>query len=78
MNDKNTYRIGFYVEVEVEAIDGVDAIHIANAACGWPGYFQPPLKPIKHTQSTRRGIVSASVTRSEGLMIKQMRKDDDS
>lgn len=29
------FRVGYYVEVEVEAGDAVDAIHVADGALGW-------------------------------------------
>lgn len=64
------YRIAFHVQVEVEAVDPMDAIHIANMACRWPGDYQPPTSPIDH--QTPDGVYSVAVRRSQALMIKEL------
>jgi len=70
-SDRQTYRIGFWVLVDAEGADAHDAIVAANGACGWPGDFQPPLRPIEHTGSVNRQPVTAKVIRSEALMVKE-------
>lgn len=74
-SDKKVYQIGFYVKVEVEAVDEIDAIHIANAACDWPGDWQPPSAPIKHTGTIYKKPVEAEIVRSQALMVKAVDHD---
>lgn len=68
---KVRWRVGFYVEVEVEAYEG-EAAMMAEAACQWPGNWSPPREPITHLGELMRKPVEATVLRSQALMVKRV------
>ena len=69
---KQRWRVGFYVEVEVDAYEG-EAVLTANAACDWPGDWSPPRLPTTHDGVLSRQPVTARVIRSQALMVKEHR-----
>lgn len=68
---KRLMRVGFYVEVEVEAWPQ-EAHILAEAACGWPGDWRPPHDPVEVEGPFDGGrvTVKARILRSQALMVK--------
>lgn len=70
MSGKQRMRVGFYVEVEVDAYEG-EAHLLAEAACGWPGNWRSS-DPVEVEGPFDGGRVTAKarIVRSQALMIK--------
>jgi len=68
---RTTWRVGFYVEVEVDAFDGEAAL-IAEAACRWPGSWTPMHQPVTTEGVINRRKVAAHIIRSEALMVRPL------
>lgn len=69
--EKKTYRIGYFVTVDVEAYDDLDAVHLAGAATGWP--IHRARMPIDiHGTLGGRINVTAKIISAEALMVKQL------
>lgn len=67
-NERTTWRVGFYVEVEVSAYEGEAAI-VAEAACNWPGTWSPPRDAVETTGVINDRPVTARILRSQALMV---------
>jgi hypothetical protein len=72
-----TYRIGFFVEIEVDAHDSTEAALVAERAAGWPGDWSPPHGRV-HVTGVLSGktalsgkTVHANIIRSRVLMVKE-------
>lgn len=70
-NDRVRWRVGFYVEVEVDAYDGEAAL-VAEAACQWPGSWRPPLEPTTTTGVINDRPVTARIISSLALMARRV------
>lgn len=68
---KRLWRVGFYVEVEVEAYEG-EAILMADAACGFPGNWSPPRQPVETEGEFGRITAVAKILRSQALMVREV------
>jgi hypothetical protein len=66
---RQTWRVGFYVEVEVEAYEGEAAI-VAEEACHWPGTWSPPRAATETSGRLNGKPVKARILRSRALMVK--------
>jgi hypothetical protein len=69
--DRARWRVGFYVEVEVEAYEG-EAVLMAEAATHWPGDWQPPHPPTVTSGRLGGRRVEAQILRSQALMVKEV------
>jgi hypothetical protein len=69
-DDRTRWRVGFYVEVEVDAYEGEAAL-LAEAACRWPGSLSPPREPVTTNGLINRTNVSARIIRSQALMVRK-------
>lgn len=69
---KRRWRVGFYVEVEVDAWPQ-EAHLIAEAACGFPGDWRPPREPVAVEGPFDGGRIQAKalIVRSQALMVKE-------
>lgn len=65
------WRIGYFVTVDVDAIDETDAIFAGERAAGWPGDWSPPHQPVEVHGDLNGHAVSARIIRSQVLMIKE-------
>lgn len=66
-----TYRLGFFVAVDVEAVDESDAWFLAERATGWPGEWSPPKPPVPVSRDWGKGrIAHATIVRSQALMAR--------
>ena len=74
--ERTTWRVGFYVEVEVDAYNGEAAI-IAEAACRWPGSWTPMHKPVITEGVVNDRKVAAHIIRSQALMVRPLAADED-
>lgn len=71
MTDRKRWRVGFYVEVELDAYEGEAAI-VAEAACGWPGSWSPPHDAVISHGVINDKPITASILRSQALMVKEV------
>lgn len=71
---RRRWRVGFYVEVEVDAYPG-EASLVAEAACRWPGSWRPPHDPTTTTGVINSKQVTARIVRSEALMVTEATDD---
>ncbi len=69
MSGRTTWRIGFYVEVEVDAYEG-EAVIVAEMATGWPGDWTPPRAALATYGVINGKRVTARILRSKALMVK--------
>lgn len=71
MTGKRTYRVGFYVEVEVDAYEG-EAVLVAESACQWPGSGRVAAhQPVEVRGYLDTKPVKGRVMRSQALMVKE-------
>lgn len=68
---RQRWRVGFYVEVEVDAYEDEAAL-VAEAACNWPGSWRPPVDPVTVEGVINGKPVTARIIRSQGLMIRPL------
>ncbi len=71
MAERRTWRVGFYVEVEVDTAYGQEAAMVAEAACRWPGSWRPAHDPVTTEGHINGKPVVAHIIRSEALMVKE-------
>lgn len=64
---RTAWRVGFYVEVEVNAYDGEAAI-VAQAATGWP--WTRHHEPVEVEGFINRKPVTGRILSSQALMVK--------
>lgn len=69
MTGRQRWRVGFYVEVEVDAYEGEASI-VAEAACDWPGSWSPPRDAIEVRGYLGDKLVAARILRSQALMVR--------
>jgi hypothetical protein len=68
---ERTYRLGFFVVVDVQATDESDAWIIAERATGWPGEWRPPKPPVPVSREWKPGrLARATIIRSQALMLR--------
>lgn len=70
--ERSSWRVGFFVEVDVAAADGNDAALVAEVACGWPGDWSPPLDPVTCQGEIAGRPVVARIIRTKALMAKEV------
>lgn len=69
--ETRTYRLGFFVAVDVVATDEHDAWFVAERATGWPGEWSPPKPPVPVSRDWGKGrIARAVIVRSQALMAR--------
>lgn len=68
--NRQVFRVGYFVTVDVEAFDEGEAALVGEAALGWPGNWSPPHDPVHHTGTLNGYIVRASIIRSQAMMAK--------
>jgi hypothetical protein len=66
---RTTWRVGFWVEVEVDAYEGEAAL-LAEQACGWPGSWSPPRDAVTTEGVINGKRITAQILRSQALMVK--------
>ncbi len=66
------WRVGYFVLVDVEAVDGLDAVMVGEKAAGWPGDWNPPHEPVFVSGKLNGNGVTAEIVRSQALMVKPL------
>jgi len=69
--ERRVFRVGYFVTVDVYAFDEREAGIVGEAACGWPGDWQPRHDPVPVEGIINEHRVAASIVRSQVLMVKE-------
>lgn len=69
---RKTFRVGYFVTVDVEAWHESEAGMVGEAACLWPGDWRPPHDPVECVGVINGHTVTARIVRSEVLMVKPL------
>ena len=71
MTERRTFQVGYFVTVEVDAIDEREAAQVGEVACGWPGHWNPPEGPVEVVGELNGKPVTARILRSLPLMVRR-------